>query len=84
MKTFSANPHQVVRDWFVVDATDKNLGRIASRIAYYLRGKYRPEFTPHVDVGAFMIILNAEKIGISGKKRTDKVYYWHTNYPHYL
>lgn len=80
MKTFSARPADVRRDWYVVDATDKTLGRLSSEIACRLRGKHKPEYTPHVDTGDYIVVVNAEKIRTSGKKRTDKVYYKHTGY----
>src|SRR5512147_102874 len=80
MKTFSAKSHEVKRDWFVVDATDKVLGRLASEIASRLRGKHKPEFTPHVDTGDYIIVVNAEKIRATGNKLKDKVYHRHTGY----
>lgn len=80
MKTFSAKPHEVRRDWYIVDATDKTLGRLASELASRLRGKHKAEFTPHVDTGDYMVVVNAEKVGVTGKKRTDKMYYRHTGY----
>lgn len=80
MKTISANPDTVKREWYVVDATDKTLGRLASEIARRLRGKHKPEYTPHVDTGDYIIVVNAEKIRVTGKKRTDKMYYHHTGY----
>lgn len=81
MKTFSAKPETVKRDWFVIDATDKILGRLSTEIARRLRGKHKPEFTPHVDTGDYIIVINAEKVRVTGKKETDKVYYHHTGYP---
>ena len=81
MKTFSAKPHEVKRDWFVVDATDKVLGRVATEIARRLRGKHKPEYTPHVDTGDFIVVVNAGKLRVTGAKETDKVYYRHTTYP---
>ncbi|NJN45707.1 MAG: 50S ribosomal protein L13 [Candidatus Competibacteraceae bacterium] len=80
MKTYSAKPAEVVRDWYVVDATDKVLGRLASEIARRLRGKHKPEYTPHVDTGDYIIVVNAEKISVTGNKLTDKTYHWHTGY----
>ena len=80
MKTFSAKPHEVRRDWFLVDGTDKILGRLAAEIAHRLRGKHKPEFTPHVDTGDFVVVVNAEKIAVTGKKLTDKMYYRFTGY----
>lgn len=81
MKTFSAKAETVERDWFVVDATDKTLGRLASQIALRLRGKHKPTYTPHVDTGDYIIVLNAEKVSVTGRKMTDKMYHWHTGYP---
>ncbi len=81
MKTFSAKPHEVQRDWFVVDATDKVLGRLAVEIARRLRGKHKPEFTPHVDTGDFIVVVNAARIKVTGNKADDKIYYRHTGYP---
>lgn len=80
MKTFSARPADVKRDWYVVDATGKTLGRLASEIARRLRGKHKPEYTPHVDTGDYIVVVNAEKVRTTGKKMTDKVYYKHTGY----
>lgn len=81
MKTFSAKSSQVKRDWYIVDASDKVLGRLASEIAHRLRGKHKPEYTPHVDTGDYIVVVNAEKIAVTGKKREDKVYYHHTGHP---
>ena len=81
MKTFSAKTHEVKRDWFVVDADNKVLGRLASEIAHRLRGKHKPEFTPHVDTGDYIVVLNAAKIRVTGRKALGKKYYRHTNYP---
>lgn len=81
MKTFSAKPHEVVHDWYVVDATDKILGRVASEIARRLRGKHKPEFTPHVDTGDFIVVTNVEKLRVSGNKAEDKTYFRHSGYP---
>lgn len=81
MKTYSANKETVKRNWYIVDATDKTLGRMASEIARRLRGKHKAEFTPHVDTGDYIVVINAEKISVTGKKRTDKVYYHHSGYP---
>jgi len=81
MKTFSAKAEDVSRDWFVVDASDKTLGRLASEIAHRLRGKHKPEFTPHVDTGDYIVVINAEKIRVTGAKATDKMYHHHTGYP---
>ncbi len=81
MKTVSAKPSTIRRDWFVVDATDKTLGRLATAIASRLRGKHKPEFTPHMDTGDYIVVINAEKIAVTGRKNTDKMYYHHTGYP---
>lgn len=80
-KTFSAKPETVKRDWFVVDAADKTLGRLATEIASRLRGKHKPEYTPHVDTGDYIVVVNAEKIRVSGNKVKDKMYYNHSGYP---
>jgi len=80
-KTVSANRATVKKEWVVVDATDQVLGRLGSKVAKLLRGKYKPEFTPHVDCGDNVIIINAEKIKITGKKMTDKIYYSYSGYP---
>ena len=81
MKTFSAKPHEVQRDWFVVDATDKVLGRIASRIALRLRGKHKAIYTPHTDTGDFIVVTNVEKLRVTGNKAEDKLYHRHSGYP---
>ena len=81
MKTFSANPQTVKRDWFVVDAENRVLGRLASAIAHRLRGKHKPEYTPHVDTGDYIIVVNAEKVALTGNKANAKKYYRHTGYP---
>lgn len=81
MKTFSATPETIKRDWFVVDASDKTLGRLATEIARRLRGKHKPEYTPHMDVGDYIVVVNAEKIHASGNKMKDKIYYHHTGFP---
>ena len=81
MKTYSAKPAEVQQDWFLVDATDKTLGRLATEVAARLRGKHKPEYTPHVDTGDYIVIVNAEKIRVTGKKTTDKMYHHHTGYP---
>ena len=81
MKTFSAKSETVKRDWFVVDATDKTLGRLASEIARRLRGKHKPEYTPHVDTGDYIVVVNAAAIRVSGNKAKQKTYYHHTGYP---
>ena len=80
MKTFSAKPAEVRRDWYVVDAEGKTLGRLATEVARRLRGKHKPEYTPHVDTGDYIVVVNAEKIRVTGNKLADKVYYHHTGY----
>ena len=80
MKTFSAKPADVRRDWFVVDATGKTLGRLSTEIASRLRGKHKPEYTPHVDTGDHIVVVNAEKVRVTGNKRKDKMYHRHTGY----
>ena len=81
MKTYSAKPTDVDRKWFIVDAEDLVLGRLAVVVANRLRGKHKPMFTSHIDCGDNVVIVNAEKIWLTGNKRADKVYYWHTGYP---
>ena len=81
MKTYSAKPESVQREWFIVDAAEKTLGRLATEIALRLKGKHKPEYTPHVDTGDYIVVINAEKIRVTGKKTTDKMYYRHTGYP---
>ena len=81
MKSFIAKPHEVERKWYVVDAEGKTLGRVASQVAAVLRGKNKPTFTPHVDCGDYVIVINAEKVEVTGKKRKEKVYKHHTGYP---
>jgi len=81
MKTFSAKAEDVSRDWFVVDASDKTLGRLASEIAHRLRGKHKAEYTPHVDTGDYIVVINAEKVRVTGNKAADKMYHRHTGYP---
>ena len=81
MKSFIAKPHEVERKWYVVDAEGKTLGRIASQVATILRGKNKPTFTPHVDCGDYVIVINADKVEVTGKKRKEKVYKHHTGYP---
>lgn len=80
MKTFSAKSGTVGRDWYVVDAAEKTLGRLATEIARRLRGKHKPEYTPHVDTGDYIIVINAEKVTVTGRKRTDKIYYRYSGY----
>jgi len=81
MKTYSAKPETVKRDWYVVDADGKTLGRLSSEIASRLRGKHKPEYTPHVDTGDYIVVINAEKVHVTGKKATGKTYHSHTGYP---
>lgn len=81
MKTYAAKPADVVRDWFVIDADGAVLGRLAVVIASRLRGKHKPTFTPHVDCGDHIVVINAEKVRLSGRKRDDKIFYWHTGHP---
>lgn len=80
MKTFSAKPADVRRDWFVVDATGKTLGRLSTEIARRLRGKHKPEYTPHVDTGDYIVVVNAKKIRVTGNKLKDKMYHRYTGY----
>jgi large subunit ribosomal protein L13 len=80
MKTYTAKAESVVHDWFIVDATGKTLGRLSAEIASRLRGKHKPEFTPHVDTGDYIVVINADKVHVTGKKATDKIYYHHTNH----
>ena len=80
MKTFSAKAETVQRDWFIVDAADKTLGRLAVEIASRLRGKHKPEFTPHVDTGDYIVVVNAERVRVTGNKARDKIYHHHTGY----
>ncbi len=81
MKTFSAKSETVKRDWYIVDAAGKTLGRLASEIAKRLRGKHKAEYTPHVDTGDYIVVVNAEKVSVTGRKFTDKIYYRHTGHP---
>ena len=81
MKTFVAKPETVKRDWYVVDATGKTLGRLATELARRLRGKHKAEYTPHVDTGDYIVVINAEKVALTGKKMTDRVYKRYTGYP---
>lgn len=81
MKTYSAKPHEVKRDWYVVDATEKTLGRLATEIARRLRGKHKAEYTPHVDTGDYIVVTNAEKVAVTGRKHKEKMYYHHSGYP---
>ena len=81
MKTFSAKAHEVKRDWFIIDASGKILGRLATEIASRLRGKHKAEYTPHVDTGDYIIVTNAEKVAVTGRKFKEKVYYSHSGFP---
>ncbi|GHA40928.1 50S ribosomal protein L13 [Amylibacter ulvae] len=81
MKTFSATPADIDKKWFIIDAEGVVLGRLASIIAFRLRGKHKPTFTPSMDMGDNIIVINADKVQMTGKKRTDKIHYWHTGYP---
>jgi large subunit ribosomal protein L13 len=81
MKTFSAKTHEVKRDWFVIDATDKVLGRLAAEIAKRLRGKNKVTFTPHVDTGDYIVVVNAKRLRVTGNKAEQKIYYRHSTYP---
>ena len=81
MKTFSAKPHEVERGWYIVDASGKVLGRVAAEIARRLRGKHKPEFTPHVDTGDYIVVVNADKLRVTGNKSKDKLYHRHSTYP---
>ena len=81
MKTVSTKPADVKREWFVVDAEGKTLGRLATEIARRLRGKHKPEYTPHVDTGDYIVVVNVEKVRVTGNKAQDKQYYRHTGYP---
>ena len=81
MKTFSAKPETVKRDWYIVDATGLTLGRLATEVATRLRGKHKPEYTPHVDTGDYIVIINAEKVHVTGNKAQNKIYYSHSGFP---
>jgi large subunit ribosomal protein L13 len=81
MKTYSAKPKELEQRWYIVDADGQTLGRLATRIADTLRGKRKAAYTPHIDTGDFVVVVNAEKIGVTGKKRDDKIYYRHSGYP---
>ena len=84
MQTYNAKPGEVEQQWFVIDATGKPLGRLASEIARRLRGKHKPQWTPHVDTGDHIVVINAEKVAVTGNKRTDKTYYRHSGYVGHL
>jgi len=79
MKTYSAKSSEMDKKWYLVDATDKNVGRLATQVATKLRGKDKPEFTPHADTGDFVVVINAEKVNFTGKKWEQKTYYWHSH-----
>lgn len=81
MKTYHAKPHEVERKWYIIDAEDQVLGRVATKAATLLKGKHKPQYTPHVDTGDFVIIINADKIRVTGTKELNKVYYHHTGHP---
>ena len=81
MKTYSAKPADIQHEWFIIDASGKTLGRMAAEIAHRLRGKHKPEYTPHMDMGDYVVVVNCEKIQVTGAKRTDKIYYHHTGFP---
>ena len=81
MKTYSAKPKELEQRWYIVDAEGQTLGRLATRVADTLRGKQKAQFTPHIDTGDFVVVVNAEKIAVTGKKREDKIYYRHSGYP---
>lgn len=81
MRTYTLTPATIKRDWYVVDATDKILGRLATEIAKRLRGKHKPQYTPHMDGGDYIVVVNAEKIKVTGNKRQDKIYYSHSGFP---
>lgn len=81
MKTYHAKPHEVERNWYIIDAEDQVLGRVATKAATILKGKHKPQYTPHVDTGDFVIVVNAEKVRVTGAKATDKVYRHHTGHP---
>lgn len=81
MKTYTAKPETVQRDWFIIDAADKTLGRLASEVASRLRGKHKPEYTPHVDTGDFIVVINAGQVRVTGNKAKGKIYHSHTGYP---
>lgn len=81
MKTYSAKPREVEAKWYIMDAEGQTLGRLASLIANILRGKHKPQYTPHIDTGDFVIVINADKIKVTGRKETDKIYHHHSGYP---
>ena len=81
MKTYSAKPADIQHDWFIIDASGKTLGRMAAEIAHRLRGKHKPEYTPHIDTGDYIVVINAEKVAVTGNKGEGKIYHSHTGYP---
>jgi len=81
MRTFSAKPAEVKRDWYVIDAEGKTLGRLATEVARRLRGKHKPEYTPHMDTGDYIVVINAKEVKVTGNKTTDKIYHHHTGFP---
>ena len=81
MTTYSANPSDIKRDWYIVDASGKTLGRLATEIAKRLRGKHKPEYTPHMDTGDYIVVINAKEVKVTGNKTTDKIYHHHTGFP---
>ncbi|MEX2524116.1 MAG: 50S ribosomal protein L13 [Gammaproteobacteria bacterium] len=81
MTTYTAKPADIKQDWYVVDASGKTLGRLATEIARRLRGKHKPEFTPHMDTGDYIVVINAKQVRVTGRKKTDKTYYSHSGYP---
>ena len=81
MKTYTAKPSDIKQDWFVIDASDKTLGRLATEIARRLRGKHKPEYTPHMDTGDYIVVINAKEVKVTGNKTTDKIYHHHTGFP---
>ncbi|RKZ47306.1 MAG: 50S ribosomal protein L13 [Gammaproteobacteria bacterium] len=81
MKTYSAKPSDIKQDWYIVDASGKTLGRLATEIARRLRGKHKPEYTPHMDTGDYIVVINAKEVKVTGNKTTDKIYHHHTGFP---
>jgi large subunit ribosomal protein L13 len=81
IKTYTPKPEDIQREWLVVDAKDQTLGRLASQIAHLLRGKHKPMFSPHMDVGDYVIVINCDKVRVTGRKLDQKNYYWHSGYP---
>ena len=81
MKTYSAKPADIQHDWFIIDASGKTLGRMATEIAHRLRGKHKPEYSPHMDTGDYIVVINAEKVAVTGNKGEGKIYHSHTGYP---